>query len=130
MKPESRRALMELISFGMEEISSEQAAPLLARISECTECEGQWVLIHRTIDTLSHVSETDVSNQRSQQMWLVCMEHARHKVPSEYALQDGYSGSASSGVSLDGVASSEQKAEEDQAAGIENLTNALEKMRN
>ena len=126
---------MELISFGMEEISSEQAAPLLAQIHECSECAGQWVLIHKTIDTLSHVGETDISNQKSQQMWLVCMEHAKHKHPSEMDLSQEHlisshevsrSGHESS---HDGANGDEQEAHDDASKGIEHLTKQLGKMR-
>ncbi|PQV64452.1 hypothetical protein B1R32_105134 [Abditibacterium utsteinense] len=79
MKPESRHALMELISYGVEELSSEDAAQLLSRVHECQECTGQWVLFEKTYTVLSQSGETEVSVERSQQMWLACVEHAKHK---------------------------------------------------
>lgn len=93
MKPESRHALMELISYGVEELSSEQAARLMSRVHECKECTGQWVLFEKTYTVLSQSGETEVSVERSQQMWLACVEHANHKnhAPSveELREQDG-----------------------------------------
>lgn len=82
MKPESRHALMELTSYGMEELSSEQAAHLLNRVRECPECTGHWVLFQKTCTVLSQSGETEISVERSQQMWLACVEHAQKKVPA------------------------------------------------
>ncbi len=82
MKPESRHALMELISYGVEELSSEEAAHLMSRVHECTECTGQWVLFQKTYTVLSQSGKTEVSVERSQQMWLACVEHAQHKKPA------------------------------------------------
>lgn len=78
MKPESHRALMELISYGVEELSSEEAAQLMSRVQECQECTGQWVLFQKTYTVLSQTGQTEISVERSQQMWLACLEHARH----------------------------------------------------
>lgn len=78
MKPESRHALMELISYGVEELSSEEATHLLAVIHECPECTGQWVLFEKTYTVLSQSGETEISVERSHQMWLACVEHAHH----------------------------------------------------
>ena len=94
MKPESRHALMELTSYGMEELSSEQAAYLLNRVRECPECTGHWVLFQKTCTVLSQSGETEVSVERSQQMWLACVEHAKKKVPA----LDGHSLDGQSGV--------------------------------
>ncbi|HEX9998203.1 MAG TPA: hypothetical protein VGB45_13770 [Abditibacterium sp.] len=82
MKPESRHALMELISYGVEELSNEDAAQLLSRIHECPECTGQWVLFEKTYTVLSQSGETEISVERSQKMWLACVEHAKHKAPA------------------------------------------------
>jgi hypothetical protein len=79
MKPESHRALMELISYGVEELSNEDAAQLMSRVHECRECTGQWVLFQKTYTVLSQTGQTEVSVERSQQMWLTCLEHAKHK---------------------------------------------------
>lgn len=79
MKPESHRALLELSSFGVEELSSEDAAKLLATIGECSECHGEWLLFHQTLTTLSSSGEVNLPAAHSDQMWLVCVEHARHK---------------------------------------------------
>ncbi len=70
---------MELISYGVEELSSEQAMHLMARVHECQECTGQWVLFQKTYTVLSQSGETEVSVERSQQMWLACVEHAKHR---------------------------------------------------
>ncbi len=82
MKPESRHALMELTSYGMEELSSEQAAHLLKRVQECPECTGHWVLFQKTCTVLSQSGETEISVERSQQMWLACVEHVHKKAPA------------------------------------------------
>lgn len=78
MKPESHRALMELISYGVEELSNEDAAELMSRVHECHECTGQWVLFQKTYTVLSQTGQSEVSVERSQQMWLTCLEHAKH----------------------------------------------------
>ena len=80
MKPESYRAYLELSSFGVEELSSAQAAQLMETIDHCPECQGQWVLFSRTISTLSHVGELPISHDKSSQMWLVCVHHAKEKL--------------------------------------------------
>lgn len=79
MKPESLQAFTQLQSFGMEELSSEEAAELLSVIHECPECEGEWVLFQETISTLSHTAIGEVTSECSKQMWLVCLEHAKEK---------------------------------------------------
>ena len=85
MKPESHRALMELISYGVEELSNEDAAQLMSRVHECHECTGQWVLFQKTYTVLSQTGETEVSVERSQQMWLTCLEHAQHNKQKQLA---------------------------------------------
>lgn len=80
MKPESHRAYLELSSFGVEELSSAQAAQLMKTVDDCPECHGQWVLFSRTISTLSQVGELPVSHDKSHDMWLVCVQHANQKV--------------------------------------------------
>ncbi len=84
MKPESHHALMELISYGMEELSNEDAVLLMSRIQECPECTGQWVLFQKTYTVLSQTGESEVSVERSQQMWLTCLEHAQHKPHTQH----------------------------------------------
>ena len=79
MKPESHLAFAQLKSFGMEELSSEEAARLLARIDECPECHGEWVLFYETICTLSQTHLDDPPADCSKKMWLVCLEHAKEK---------------------------------------------------
>ncbi len=79
MKPESLRAFTQLQSFGMEELSSEEAAQLLSVVDECPECHGEWVLFYETINTLSHTAHDEVTNDRSEHMWLVCLEHAKER---------------------------------------------------
>lgn len=88
MKPESHRALLELSSFGVEELSSEAAAQLLATVGECSECHGEWLLFHQTLTTLSSSGEVQLPAQHSDRMWLVCVEHARKHNP---ALVDSHS---------------------------------------
>lgn len=85
MKPESHHALMELISYGMEELSSEDAALLMSRVHECQECTGKWVLFQKTYTVLSQTGESEVSIERSQQMWLTCLEHAHKKTHAQSA---------------------------------------------
>lgn len=97
MKPESRHALMELISYGVEELSSEQASHLMARVHECQECTGQWVLFQKTYTVLSQSGETDVSVERSQQMWLACVEHTKHKKHADGPI-DAHSGAQESEI--------------------------------
>lgn len=80
MKPESYRAYLELSSFGVEELSSAQAAQLMETIEHCPECQGQWVVFSRTISTLSQVGELPISHDKSSEMWLVCVHHAKEKL--------------------------------------------------
>ncbi len=70
---------MELISYGVEELSNEDAAKLMSRVHECRECTGQWVLFQKTFTVLSQTGQAEISVERSQQMWLTCLEHAKHK---------------------------------------------------
>lgn len=80
MKPESQRALLELYSFGVEELSSQEAQSLLKQVDDCPECHGEWLLLSRTLTTLNQCGHCDsLSSDRASRMWLVCVEHAKHK---------------------------------------------------
>ena len=116
MKPESHRALLELSSFGVEELSSEAAAKLLATVGECSECKGEWLLFHQTLTTLSSSGEVNLPAQHSDKMWLVCVEHARQK-HGVAALSSSDSQSPAYAISVDSsatVGSSRQVVVEDQ----------------
>lgn len=76
MNPTSQRALIDLMSFGNEELSSTDANRLMQLVAECPECEGEWVLVKRTISTLSKTGELPVAESKSHEMWMVCLGHA------------------------------------------------------
>ena len=77
MKPDCQQVLTQFASFSVEELSDSEAATLLQHIEECEPCKGQWLLFEKslTIVTQSGPRDEDVEQHRSQQMWLVCMEH-------------------------------------------------------
>ena len=88
MKPDCQQILTQFASFSVEELSDSEAATLLHHMEECEPCKGQWLLFEKslTVVTQSGPRDEDVEQHRSQQMWLVCMEHARQKAgisPSE-----------------------------------------------
>ena len=80
MKPDCQQVLTQFASFSVEELSDSEAANFLHHIEECEPCKGQWLLFEKslTVVTQSGPRDEDVEQFRSQQMWLVCMEHA-HK---------------------------------------------------
>ena len=77
MNPTSHRALIDLMSFGNEELSSSDADRLMQIVAQCPECEGEWVLMSRTISTLSTADDLPVTESKSHEMWLVCLGHAQ-----------------------------------------------------
>jgi hypothetical protein len=77
MNPTSHRALIDLMSFGTEELSSNDANRLMQVVAQCPECEGEWVLVKRTISTLSTAGELPVAESKSHEMWLVCLGHVQ-----------------------------------------------------
>jgi len=76
MNPTSHRALLDLMSFGTEELHSSDANKLMQLVAQCPECKGEWMLVERTITTLSQTGELPVEEAQSHQMWLVCLGHA------------------------------------------------------
>ena len=88
MKPDCQQVLTQFASFSVEELSDSEAATLLHHLEECEPCKGQWLLFEKslTIVTQSGPRDEDVEQHRSQQMWLVCMEHARQKHGKKPAL--------------------------------------------
>lgn len=89
MKPDCQQVLTQFASFSVEELSDSQAASLLHHIEECEPCKGQWLLFEKTlmVTTQSGPRDEDVEQHRSQQMWLVCLEHARKRVEPQHAQQ-------------------------------------------
>ena len=88
MKLDCQQVLTQFASFSVEELSDSEAASLLHHIEECEPCKGQWLLFEKslTIVTQSGPRDEDVEQVRSQQMWLVCMEHARQNVNKKHLL--------------------------------------------
>ena len=88
MKPDCQQVLTQFASFSVEELSDSEAASLLAHLEECEPCKGQWMLFEKslTIVTQSGPRDEDVEQFRSQQMWLVCLEHARQNADKRPAL--------------------------------------------
>ena len=88
MKPDCQQVLTQFASFSVEELSDSEAATLLHHLEECEPCKGQWLLFEKslTVVTQSGPRDEDVEQHRSQQMWLVCMEHARHKAEKKPTL--------------------------------------------
>jgi len=80
MKPDCQQVLTQFASFSVEELSDSEAANFLYHIEECEPCKGQRLLFEKslTVVTQSGPRDEDVEQHRSQQMWLVCMEHARN----------------------------------------------------
>ena len=79
MKSDCQQVLTQFASFSVEELTDSEASDLLQHIEECEPCKGQWLLFEKslTVVTQSGPRDEDVEQHRSQQMWLVCMEHAR-----------------------------------------------------
>ena len=79
MMPDCQQVLTQFASFSVEELSDSEAASFLQHIEDCEPCKGQWLLFEKslTVVTQSGPRDEDVEQHRSQQMWLVCMEHAR-----------------------------------------------------
>lgn len=88
MKPDCQQVLTQFASFSVEELSDSEAATLLHHLEECEPCKGQWMLFEKTLTvvTQSGPHDEDVEQTRSQQMWLVCMEHARLKADGHSAM--------------------------------------------
>ncbi len=88
MKPDCQQVLTQFASFSVEELSDAEASTLLHHMEECEPCKGQWLLFEKslTIVTQSGPRDEDVEQYRSQQMWLVCMDHARQKTAEKPAL--------------------------------------------
>ncbi len=82
MKPDCQQVLTQFASFSVEELSDSEAADLLQHIEDCEPCKGQWLLFEKslTVVTQSGPRDEDIEQHLSQQMWLVCMEHARKNV--------------------------------------------------
>ncbi len=89
MKPDCQQVLTQFASFSVEELSDSEAASFLQHVEECEPCKGQWLLFEKslTVVTQSGPRDEDVEQHRSQQMWLVCMEHFR-KNENSPALED------------------------------------------
>ena len=88
MKPDCQQVLTQFASFSVEELSDSEASTLLQHIEECEPCKGQWLLFEKslTIVTQSGPRDEDVEQHRSQQMWLICMDHANRKAEKHTAL--------------------------------------------
>lgn len=101
MKHDCQQVLTQFASFSVEELSDSEAANFLHHIEDCEPCKGQWLLFEKslTVVTQSGPRDEDVEQSRSQQMWLVCMEHAHQNkqklhsaikvAPENHALIDG-----------------------------------------
>lgn len=94
MKPDCSQVLTQFASFSVEELSDSEAANFLHHVEDCEPCKGQWLLFEKslTVVTQSGPRDEDVEQFRSQQMWLVCMEHAhqnQQKLDSHKKLAPG-----------------------------------------
>lgn len=99
MKPDCSQVLTQFASFSVEELSDSEAASLLHHLEECEPCKGQWLLFEKslTIVTQSGPRDEDVEQVRSQQMWLVCIEHARQNVTKRHPLNASHNCKAIAG---------------------------------
>lgn len=79
MKPECRRVLSQVASYSVEELSPSDSDAFARHLEECPPCKGQWMLFQKTLTTLSQTGETEISVERSRQMWLTCLEHAKNR---------------------------------------------------
>ncbi len=73
------RVLSQIASLSADELSLEETDAMHRHFQECPPCQGHWVLFTQTLLTLSTTPQPLVTLERSQQMWLVCVEHARQK---------------------------------------------------
>ncbi len=101
MKPDCSQVLTQFASFSVEELSDSEAALLLHHLEECEPCKGQWLLFEKTLTvvTQSGPRDEDVEQVRSQQMWLVCMEHARQNLTKKHSLTAAHNCKAIAGKS-------------------------------
>jgi anti-sigma factor RsiW len=82
MKPDCRRVLSQIASYSVEELSTDDASAFTRHLDDCPPCQGQWLLFEKTLTTLSETPEAKIEVERSRQMWVACMEHAKSKTPA------------------------------------------------
>jgi hypothetical protein len=82
MKPDCRRVLSQIASYSVEELSTDDASAFTRHLDDCPPCQGQWLLFEKTLTTLSETPEAKIEVERSRQMWVACMEHAKAKTPA------------------------------------------------
>ena len=111
MKPDCQQVLTQFASFSVEELSDSEAANLLQHIEDCEPCKGQWLLFEKTlmVVTQSGPHDEDVEQHRSQQMWLVCLEHARHNAQKS-AFHENSMGAARASTAKNAMSEARPKA--------------------
>jgi hypothetical protein len=82
MKPDCRRVLSQIASYSVEELSPADIDAFTRHLDDCPPCKGQWLLFEKTLVTLSQTPEAEIEVERSQQMWVACLEHAKTRNPS------------------------------------------------
>lgn len=85
MKPDCRRVLSQIASYSVEELSPADIDAFTRHLDDCPPCKGQWLLFEKTLVTLSQTPEAQIEVERSQQMWVACLEHAKAKNHSSAA---------------------------------------------
>ena len=76
MKPECRHAIEQIAALSTDELSPSEAELVRSHLENCPPCNGEWVLFERTLFTLDSAAQPVTTARRSQEMWLVCLEHA------------------------------------------------------
>ena len=90
----SRQAQQLFYQLSADSLSPEVAEAVRQRIAECPDCQGEWVLLERTLLTLSTTPQPITTETQSHEMWLVCMNRLQNSAsdssqPDGVAAHDG-----------------------------------------
>lgn len=83
----SRQAQQLFFQLSADSLSPEVAEAVRQRIAECPDCQGEWVLLERTLLTLSTTPQPITTETQSHEMWLVCMNRLQTEQSDSHADQ-------------------------------------------